>query len=107
MDDFDDESFTLSTGFFQVNKFVRICNIHEFQTFVANTYSKDIQPTLQIIESRVTPAAGIVRLRLSDGLFSYSNCAASLEIGEQIDNDGFRDSHGVINVTQFVRTMTG
>lgn len=93
MDDFDDGNLTLTNGF--------------FQAFVSNTYSPEAQPILQIIESRVMPGAGIIRLRLSDGLFSYSNCAAGLEIDAQLDRDGFKESHGLIQVTQFVRSMTG
>jgi hypothetical protein len=67
----------------------------------------NVQPVLQIIESRLNPAAGIIRLRLSDGLFSYSVCAASMEIGEKLEKDGYKDSHGIIQVNGFVRSMSG
>lgn len=62
---------------------------------------------LQLIESRFLPAANIIRLRLSDGLFSYANCAVSLEAGERLESEGFKDSHGIIQVTEFVRSITG
>jgi hypothetical protein len=53
------------------------------------------------------PGAAITRLRLSDGLFSYGHCAGSMEIGRRLEQEGYKDSRGIIQITEFIRSQVG
>lgn len=75
-----------------------------FQMFISGNHPSNIEPVLQIMESRVLPDNGVIRLRLSDGLFSYASCAGSPPVREQLDQQGYSNSNGIIQVTAFNRS---
>lgn len=78
-----------------------------FQALVSENVPTGSQPTLQIIETRTIPHLNMLRLRLSDGLFTYANCNANLELAKKLEAEGYTEKHGIIKVTKFTRTVLG
>lgn len=69
------------------------------------------QPVLQILESRFMSGpqqmVQSVRVRLSDGVFSYSGCGVLSDIAQRFKNDSLIDSNGIIRVLDYSVTSRG
>ncbi|KAI1716462.1 replication protein A OB domain-containing protein [Ditylenchus destructor] len=72
-----------------------------FQKFHEHTVPPGFQPVLQVLETRaMTGNATSFRVRLSDGIFSYSTCALAAPLGDRFLADGLTEGNGIIRVTE-------
>lgn len=66
------------------------------------------QPVLQVLESRfLAGAQQSVRLRLSDGIFSYSGCGVITNLGDRFREDGLLGANAIIRVLDYSVTCRG
>uniref|UniRef100_A0A915CMF3 Replication protein A subunit n=1 Tax=Ditylenchus dipsaci TaxID=166011 RepID=A0A915CMF3_9BILA len=78
-----------------------------FQTFHEGTVSVGFQPVLQIIEARsLNGPQTSYRVRLSDGVFSYSACGVAMNLRDRFSADKLTEHNAIIRITDF-RTNEG
>lgn len=77
------------------------------QYFVEGNVPDDVKPVLQIIESRAmaAEAAAAWRVRMSDGMFSYSSTCFPRQLEKRFVDDGLSDNNAVIKVTSYLRSQ--
>lgn len=64
---------------------------------------------LQVIEARALKqqTSTCFRVRMSDGLHSYSGCGVANTLSERFEQDGLHEHNGIIRVTDLVRNANG
>lgn len=72
--------------------------------FLDGSALSDVQPTLQIIE--VIEGQNHLRVQLSDGLFSYSECVVTPLIAQRFQADGLSTKKSIIKVTNWEKEHT-
>src|SRR5690349_17308620 len=105
----------LSQCFFQVCFLFTLKNLtYILQKFVDGQVQADMQPMLQVMETRKQmkiPPMGMdnqplgeqsqleqLRVRLNDGVYSYSGCVVPLTLCKRFEEDGLCSHNGVIKV---------
>jgi hypothetical protein len=75
---------------------------------VEGTVPEDHHPVVQIAEARAmhANAAASYRVRLNDGMFTYSSCCFPRELEQQVTDDGLVDCNAVIRILRYTRTPT-
>ena len=79
-----------------------------FQNLFENKLPEGFQPVLQVLESRfLAGPQQSVRVRLSDGIFSYSGCGVITNQTDRFRDDGLLGANAIIRVLNYSVTSRG